>query len=248
MKKKSKISLNTEVKVTDTVLTNLERDLINELANDVTEGEFIVEVLGHRNELCEPPNKQWQPDTGNQVQIAGPYPGNVIYNNGAKYNEGFAFNNSDSVENDLQNIIIYSYVNSNNAYRKWSTKKKIGLLCISSIHEYEDVKDVLLCWKVHLSPKARVAVFGSDKPGPSKAIIECTGDTGNFLLEKTAGMLKVIRLDACTHYWLIDSDEIGICRYCGRKRDFKKLMRQKMADENRKRRTKTNTSISGSNG
>ena len=31
----------------------------------------------------------------------------------------------------------------------------------------------------------------------------------------------------CTHYWLIDSNNVGRCRYCGEVRDFGESLRRK---------------------
>lgn len=28
----------------------------------------------------------------------------------------------------------------------------------------------------------------------------------------------------CTHYWVIDSSNVGVCRYCGEVRDFNRLL------------------------
>lgn len=28
----------------------------------------------------------------------------------------------------------------------------------------------------------------------------------------------------CTHYWIIDSDNVGVCQYCDEVRDFGKLL------------------------
>ena len=27
----------------------------------------------------------------------------------------------------------------------------------------------------------------------------------------------------CRHYWLIDSNDVGVCKYCGQKKDFRSL-------------------------
>ena len=30
----------------------------------------------------------------------------------------------------------------------------------------------------------------------------------------------------CTHYWIIDCRDVGICKYCGEGKDFGKLQRE----------------------
>ena len=30
----------------------------------------------------------------------------------------------------------------------------------------------------------------------------------------------------CIHYWIIDSNDVGVCRYCREERDFRKLLRK----------------------
>jgi hypothetical protein len=36
----------------------------------------------------------------------------------------------------------------------------------------------------------------------------------------------VMKIDECIHHWIIDANEIGVCRYCGRTRNFKRLRRE----------------------
>jgi hypothetical protein len=30
----------------------------------------------------------------------------------------------------------------------------------------------------------------------------------------------------CVHYWIIDHDNVGVCKYCRKKRDFGRLLRK----------------------
>ena len=133
----------------------------------------------------------------------------------------------------VQTIVNYSYMDSEDASRRW--KEKVGLLYINTSHEYEDMKEVFLNWERHLSPNARVVVYGSDQPGPARVIKEYLGSLGDFTFEQRAGTLRVIRIDECIHYWIIDANEIGICRYCGRKRNFKILRTQATETQNKRR-------------
>ena len=109
------------------------------------------------------------------------------------------------------------------------------MLWINTSHEYEDVKKVILSWQRHLYPNAIVAVHGYNQPGPSQAVKECLGDLGYFTFEQSVDTTMVVAVDKCIHYWIIDSHEIGICKYCGRKRNFKRLSREATESETEKR-------------
>jgi len=90
----------------------------------------------------------------------------------------------------------------------------------------EYVKKVILSWQRHLCPNAIVAVHGCNQPGSSQVIKECLGDLGYFTFKQSVDTTMVVTVDKCIHYWIIDSIEIGICKYCGRKRNFKRLSRE----------------------
>ena len=124
----------------------------------------------------------------------------------------------------VQDTVVSLHETSEEAARRW--KEKIGLLWINTSHEYEDVKKVILSWQRHLYPNAIVAVHGCNQPGPSQVVKECLGDLGYFTFEQSVDTTMVVRLDKCIHYWIIDSLEIGICKYCGRKRNFRRLSRK----------------------
>jgi hypothetical protein len=80
-----------------------------------------------------------------------------------------------------------------------------------------------------------VAVHGCNQPGPSQVVKECLGDLGYFTFEQSVDTAMVVRVDKCIHYWIIDSNEIGICKYCGRKRNFRTLSREATESETEKR-------------
>jgi len=134
----------------------------------------------------------------------------------------------------VDTIVITSYSDSEDTSRKW--KDKVGLLLINALLEYEDIQQVFLNWERHLAPDARVIVRGFDQPGPARIIKEYLGNLGDFTFDKRVGTLKVIRIDKCVHHWIIDAKEIGICRHCGRERNFKRLRREADAAGARKRR------------
>jgi len=52
--------------------------------------------------------------------------------------------------------------------------------------------------------------------------------------------------DNCTHYWIIDSDNVGHCKYCPEVRDFgKMLMKQGVFVAAGKRGAKARKEVSG---
>ena len=133
----------------------------------------------------------------------------------------------------VQGIVNSSYTDSEEAPRRW--KEKVGLLCINTSREYEDVKKVFLDWERHLSPNARVVVHSCDQPGPARVIKEYLGNLGDLTFEQSVGATTVVAVDKCVHYWIIDSNEIGICKYCGRTRNFKRTMKEATETQNKRR-------------
>jgi len=102
-------------------------------------------------------------------------------------------------------------------------KEKVGLLWYNASCEYEDVRKALLSWQRHLSAEARVVLQGYQRPGVARVIREYIGSYGNFVFIDSVGTTAVLAVDRCVHYWVIDCNEFGICKYCGRKRNFKML-------------------------
>lgn len=119
--------------------------------------------------------------------------------------------------------------------RRW--KEKVGLWWYNASCEYEDVRKALLSWQRHLSPEARIVLRGYDQPGVARVIKEYIGSYGNFILVDSVGTVAVLAVDRCVHYWVIDCKDFGICRYCGKKRDFKR-MRNRSSQMETKRRIK----------
>lgn len=116
-------------------------------------------------------------------------------------------------------------------------KEKVGLWWYNASCEYEDVKEALLSWQGHLSPEARVVLCGDDQPGIARVIRECIGSYGNFVMVDSVGTVAVFAVDRCVHYWVLDYKEFGICKYCGRKRDFKRMRNESSRMENKRRVT-----------
>jgi hypothetical protein len=114
-------------------------------------------------------------------------------------------------------------------------KEKVGLLWYNASCEYDDVRKALLSWQGHLSAEARVALHGYQRPGVARVIREYIGSYGNFVFIDSVGTIAVLAVDRCVHYWVIDCNEFGICRYCGRKRNFKRMSSESSQTETRKR-------------
>ena len=117
--------------------------------------------------------------------------------------------------------------------RRW--KEKVGLLWYNASCQYEDIKKALLSWQGHLSPEAKVVLRGYDQPGVARVIKEYLGTYGNFIFVDSVDTTAVLQVDGCAHYWVIDYNEFGICKYCGRKRNFKRLSRESSEIETKRR-------------
>jgi len=103
----------------------------------------------------------------------------------------------------------------------WRRKEKVGLLWYNASCEYEDVKKAFLSWQTYLSREARVILRGHEQPGIARVIKEYIGSYGNLVFVDSVGTIAVLAVDRCVHYWVIDCNQFGICKYCGRKRNFK---------------------------
>ena len=99
---------------------------------------------------------------------------------------------------------------------------------IDASHEYEDVKHDFLSWKQHLLPGAIVAFHDFDKPGPAQVAEEYLNHSGDFTTIQSVDTIVVAIKDKYTHYWILDSKDTGVCKYCGKKRDFRELSRQSL--------------------
>jgi len=117
-------------------------------------------------------------------------------------------------------------------------KEKVGLLWYNASCEYEDVRKALLSWQRHLSAEVMVVLQGYQQPGVARVIRECTGSYGNFVFIDSVGTIAVLAVDRCVHYWVIDCNEFGICKYCGRKRNFKRLSIEATETETKRREKK----------
>ena len=203
-------------------ISDAEGELLYRLAKNVPEGQAIVEIGRGKYKSIVWLAKGSEAGEKNKVySIASDKgsPDHVKVDEENMHTEFIA----KLTKARVQDTVVCLHETSEEAARRW--KQKVGLLWINTSHEYEDVKKVILSWQRHLYPNAIVAVHGCNQPGPSKVVKECLGDIGYFTFEQSVDAAMVVRVDKCIHYWIIDSLEIGICKYCGRKRIFRKLSR-----------------------
>ena len=213
-------------------ISDAEGELLYRLAKDVPEGQVIVEV-----------------GRGKGKSIAWLAKGSEAGGQNKVYSIASHKRSADHVKVDVKNIhtefianltkvrvqdtVVALHETSEEAARRW--KEKIGLLWFNISREYEDIKKVILSWQRHLYPNAIVAVHGCNQPEPSQAVKECLGDIGYFTFKQSVDTTMVVTFDKCIHCWKIDSLEIGICKYCGRKRNFKRLGRETTETEAKRR-------------
>jgi hypothetical protein len=124
----------------------------------------------------------------------------------------------------IQDTVVPLVTTSDKAAQRW--REGVGLLWVDASHEYEDVKHDFLSWKQHLLPGAIVAFHDCDKPRPAQVVEEYLSHSGDFTIIQSVDTVIVAAKDICTHYWVLDSKDTGACKYCGKKRDFKRLSQQ----------------------
>ena len=211
-------------------ISDAEGELLYRLAKDVPEGQAIVEVGRGKDKSAVWLAKGSEAGDKNKVHSIASHKGSPDH---VKVDEENMHTEFILTKARVQDTVVFLHETSEEAARRW--KEKIGLLWINTSHEYEDVKKVILSWQRHLYPNAIVAVHGCNQPGPSQVVKECLGDRGYFTFEQSVDTTMVVTVDKCIHYWKIDSHEIGICKYCGRQRNFKRLSREATDTETEKR-------------
>ncbi|MCJ7662787.1 MAG: hypothetical protein MUO24_00950 [Desulfobacterales bacterium] len=204
-------------------LSTAEYEMLYELAKTVPSNQAIVEIPCGQGEVAKCLARGAQAGQGNKVNKIILHPATEPGTTSDSIHTRETIKH-DSGTTGSQDTIINLPASADDAAKRW--REQIGLLVISDVNEYEDVKRVFLCWQRHLSQDARVTIFNCSKPGPARAVREQLGDCGNFTSIRSVGATVVLALDRCQHHWIINSDEIGICKYCKRKRNFKRLARE----------------------
>ncbi|MFA5628964.1 MAG: hypothetical protein WC958_01675 [Dehalococcoidales bacterium] len=195
------------------------------LAKKVAKDEVIIEIGDYQKN-----STQWLAEGVQEGK------GCKFYNMGSRFSIKETADEEaepEVINEDLSEIVDFSYIDSEETVRRW--KEKIGLLCINLACDFDNVSEIFNGWERHLSQKAKVVVYNCDTTVSSKIIKNKTGSTGKFVLEKTKNSLALMRLDKCTHHWILDSSDFGICKYCKRTRNFRKMLKESRSFEARRR-------------
>jgi hypothetical protein len=198
-------------------LTDREAELIRSLASEVGEGQSIT-CLGD-GEALEWLVKGLLEGKGNRIYL-------IRCHDSQKDKEIDAARpvgefSPDPAEGGEASPVIREYATSAEATRK--IREKIGLLWVNNSDIYADLSKTVQSWQSRLSLNAKVAFHQYDSPASAQVIKDQLGDLGDFKFFKSVDNTLVLTIDECVHHWMIDSREIGICKYCRRKRNFKRI-------------------------
>ncbi len=105
--------------------------------------------------------------------------------------------------------------------------EKIDLLVIRSSLDNKESKTIIHSWEQHLHPAARIIIYHGTQYNRMDIIDELSGNLGNYKIERSTDDATVLVLDRCIHHWMIDRNEKGTCRLCGRTRDFTRMMQER---------------------
>ena len=207
-------------------------ELLYRLARDVPEAQVIVEVGRGKGKSTIWLAKGSEAGNRNNVYSFSSQKESLDHVKASGENMNTEF--TASLEKaGVQNALISFYPDHEETARRW--KKKIGLLWVNTSGEYEDVKEILLSWERHLSTDAMVVVHGCDQRGTGQVIKEHVGSLGDLMHKQSVDATMVLTFDKCMHYWIINSHEIGLCKYCGRTRNFKRMRSESSQMETWKR-------------
>jgi len=204
-----------------------ERELLCELARNVSPQHVVVEIADKVNESTEALAKGAQ-QVGARVFNLALYGKNdpIKKPDDARLRVGIS---------EIENVNGITILNGStyDLPRRW--QETIALLVVTGYAQYEEVREAVVCWQGHLSPEAVIVVHNCYELGTAKAIRELITDGGNFVILQSVDNMTVLVMDNCQHYWAINSNEIGICRFCGRKRNFRRLAKEANNLGNRRR-------------
>ena len=206
-------------------LSDGEGELLYELAKGVPSGQAIVELGSWKGKSTVWLAKGTEAGQRNKVYSIDPHSGSKAHVSEGERNTYTVFL-TNLTKAGVQATVVPLVTNSDKATRRW--REGVGLLWIDASHEYEDVKHDFLSWKQHLLPGAIIALHDCDKPGPAQVIEEYLNHSGDFTTIQSVDTITVAAKDKCTHYWILDSKDIGACKYRGKKRDFRELLRQSL--------------------
>jgi len=206
-------------------LSDSEGELLYKLAKEVPNGQAIVELGSWKGKSTVWLAKGTEAGQRDKVYSIDPHSGSKAHVSEGEMNTYTAFL-TNLTKAGVQATVVPLVTTSDKAARRW--RKGVGLLWIDASHEYEDVKHDFLSWKQHLLPGAVVALHDCDKPGPAQVVEEYLNPSSDFTIVQRVGTIIVAEKSKCIHHWMIDCNNIGVCKYCGRKRDFRRLSRQSL--------------------
>ncbi|GAG70862.1 unnamed protein product [marine sediment metagenome] len=208
-------------------LSDSEGELLYELAKKVPSGQAIVEISSWKGKSTVWLAKGTEAGQRNKVHSVDPHSGSKAHISEGETNTYPAFVDN-LTKAGVQDIVVPLVKTSAEAVERW--REGIGLLWIDAMHEYEDVKRDFLSWEPHLLPGARVAFHDCDQAGPAQVVKEYINHSNGFTIVRHVATIVVAEKSKCIHHWVIDSNNFGVCKYCGLKRDFGKL-RQKQREK-----------------
>jgi hypothetical protein len=214
----------------DNRLSIAEQELLYELARNVSCQQVVVEMTNRTSESTEALVRG--------ARSSGARVFNLTLYSKNQYIKKAAHGDSDTrlrdgtCETERKNEMTIPIGSAYDLTRGW--KESVGLLVVVGHQHYDEIRKAFLCWQGHLSPEVAVVIHNCHEFGPARAIKELASDGGNFLLGQSVENLVVLIRDRCQHYWVISSDDVGSCRHCGRKRNFKRLGREENSLEFRK--------------
>jgi len=204
-------------------LSDSEGKLLYNLAKGVPRKQAIVELGSWKGKSTVWLAKGTEAGQMNKVYSIDPHSGSKAHVSEGEMNTYTAFL-TNLTKAGVQATVIPLVTTSDKAAQRW--REGVGLLWVDASHEYEDVKHDFLSWKQHLLPGAMVALHDCDKPGPAQVVEEYLDHSSDFTTIQSVDTIIVAIKDNCTHYWVLDSKDIGVCKYCGKKRDFRRLSQQ----------------------
>jgi len=198
-------------------LSDSEGELLYKLAKSVPSGQAIVEIGSWKGKSTVWLAKGAEAGQKNKVHSIDPHSGSEAHINGGETNTYPAFI-GNLTKAGVQDIVVPLVKTPAEAAKRW--RKGIGLLSIDAVHEYEDVKRDLLSWELHLLPGARVAFHDCDQAGPAQVVKEYINHSKDFTIVQHVATIVVAVKSKCIHHWMIDSSNFGVCKYCGRQKNF----------------------------
>jgi len=221
-------------KAIDSRLSIGEQELLCELARHVSPEHIIVEIANKTSESTEALARGAQSSGGRVFNL-------TLYGKGDSTNKTTNGDSDAKLHDSIRETESMTSVTilDGSVYdltRRW--KEIVGLLVVIGYQHYEEVREAVVCWQECLPPDVVVVVHNCCEPGPARAVKELIADCGNFVTWRVVDNLTVLVADKCQHYWVINTNEIGSCRHCGRKRNFKRLAREATSLGVKKRTTR----------